>query len=441
MTAPASASEVPADPLDDLDPIARWIVVVATSEARLARHPEVSSAHVVLAAWLAVGTPLGAALRDAGFSGRIAKAWLEHEVRPEERSDEPVVDDRLLSRARSIATENNAVAIRAIHLFQAATESAESDGVRMIRAQGISPARIQATAAQAPGTPPITTIVERLDEEAQAIVVAAGEFATQLGHSRVRIGHLLMALTSVGSAAQVMLHDAKVTPEATRLAFRSAHGPEDGPDPQPHIPFGDDAQQVLHEAGSGPSGRVSALDLLAAVMGRDHGDHIEIMHTLGTDFERLQRTLGIVDEETAGGTAPSPGHEGLDGSGVDRESGRAAAHRATTETVATVPEPARRRPNLSALRIDRSHGRRPNQGWRPELVLVALIYLGTLAEPADDPLTALGLAMAAIGAVAVGAGALIRARSRRGPWRTVRLFSAGALCLAATGVLLGAAFS
>ncbi|MDH3500615.1 MAG: hypothetical protein OEM97_10860, partial [Acidimicrobiia bacterium] len=88
---------------DDFDPLARWIIVVATAEARLARHPVVSSAHLILASWLAVSTPTGHALREAGLSGRIAKAWLDHEIRPETRVDEPVHDADLLTKIRDVA--------------------------------------------------------------------------------------------------------------------------------------------------------------------------------------------------------------------------------------------------------------------------------------------------------------------------------------------------
>ena len=393
---------------EDFEPLARWVIVVATAEARLARHPIVTSAHVMLALWLAETSPTGVALRRAGMSGRVAKAWVDHEIRPARRADEPELEAALLDRARVLAGVERGGRVAERHLFAAATESPEADGLRMIRAQGISPDRIQSAVESMIAAPPPASLMERLDESAQAVVVAAGGHARRLDHAEVTPGHLLLGLIETPSAARDTLRGERVTAEAAGVALLAITGRGEG-GPTDHVPFSPASDEVfLRAARHAGSGAVTPPAMLRALLEGSDGDHTDVLRALGADLDRLRTT-------NANSSKPPP------------------ASRASTDD-------ARRRPALHTLQLRRPSARSRVTGWRPELLLVALAMLSIFTDGASDPWVRIGLASAAIGAIAIGTGAFVRAWTRSGPWRPIRLSSSAALTVAAVALLLGDAF-
>jgi hypothetical protein len=240
--------------------------------------------------------------------------------------------------------------------------------------------------------PTPTSVWERLDETARAVVVSAGEYAADLAHAEIGIGHLLLGLVDTPSAAQVVLHDARVTPGATRLAFRAIVGRGEPADAPGHPPFGRDAAEVLLDTGAAGRGAVSAMDLLGVLIARDHGDHIEVMHTLGTDLEGLRS--GMHGEPAY----DSAGHSG---------------------------------PPTTARAVSTRRG-------GPEILLIALACLGVLAGRPEALLVRVGLGIAALAALAIGVVGLVRAASYRGASRSTRVVVVIALGLAAAGYLVRA---
>lgn len=391
----------------DFEPSARWILVVASAEARMARHPVVSSAHIVLANWLAVNTPAAQALREAGMSGRIAKAWINHEIRPDSRSGNPHFDPAFLARVREIAAERGARRVAAQHLLEAATESHELDGVSMIRAQGISHERLHRLIESVLSMPPAPAVMERFTDTTRAMIVRAGAYARELSYPEVGPGHVLLGILETPSEARTALQHQRISLEAARVAFEEIIGRGDE-GPKDHVPFSQEMQAVLDHAAELATGLIAPHHVLAALIDHAIGDDQDVVRALGADPAAIRDQL------------IQPGSP-------------------TSEPAAMTPTP--RPANIMALRPFRRQPTRPSRGWRPELLLVALGFLSLVGPDNPNLWSRLGYGGAAAGAVAVGAGAFLRAWVRRGPWRFIRMITAGALTLMAAALLLGRIFA
>lgn len=394
------------DDFSDFEPSARWILVVASAEARMARHPVVSSAHIVLANWLAVTTPAGQALREAGMSGRIAKAWINHEIRPDTRSDDPGFDPQFMARVRQIAAERGARRVTSRHLLEAATESHELDGVRMIRAQGISHERLHRLIESVLSMPPAPSLMERFTDTTRAMIVSAGAYARELACPEVGPAHVLLGMLDTPCEARAVLQRQRVSLGAARLAFDQIIGPGEA-GPSDHVPFTHEMHRVLEHAAELAAGLIAPHHVLAAMIDHAIGDDQDILRALGADPASIRDGLLL---------PPAPVAE---------------------EPLTTAPP---KRANIAALRPFRWQPPPPSRGWRPELLLVALGFLSLLGPDDPNPWSRLGYGGAAVGAIAVGAGAFLRAWVRRGPWRYIRMVTAGGLTLMTVAFLLGRIF-
>ncbi len=423
MTAPAPVHPFDFDTFSDFSRGSRWILTVAAAQAHMARHPLAGSGHIVLATWLSTTTPAAHALREAGISGRVAKAWLNHEVRPTSRSDEPDFDWVLIARARAIAAEHGAEAVSPEHLLRAATVDPESDGVRMVRSQGVSPDRLHSLIETMLAAPPAPAIVERLTETAQAVIVSAGAHARELWHAEVGTGHVLLGLLDTPSDVQAELNRHRITFRAALVAFHEIVGVGEG-GPMDHVPFTDEMDTVLAVAAKLAPARIAPRHLLAALLHHTGGDHHDIIRALGANPADLLLSLQPDSlrpgEATSGAVGP----------------GRAITGPSRNDTA---DAPARR-PRTERLRPARP-GRRSTGGWRPEILLVGLALLSVTGGEHPNVWTRLGYTACAVGAIAVGSGAYLRAWMRKGPWRPIRMISAIALMLGSAALLLGRAFA